>query len=53
MDVKKLFNPNACDLRGMASTNIWTWAEYFSNKKILESDDTQVVLVDMINQPVE
>ncbi len=53
MDVKKLFNSNACDLRGMQSTSKWTWSEYFENRKILESEWIQVVLVDMIWQPVE
>ena len=53
MDVKELFNPLACDLRGMASKSKWTWVEYFDYKKALESDGIQVVLVDMIQQPVE
>ena len=53
MDVKELFNPNACDPRGMASKSKRTRTEYFSYKKTLESDGIQVVLVDMINHPVE
>lgn len=53
MDISKLFNPNACDPRGMASKSKRTRTEYFSYKKALESDGIQVVLVDMINHPVE
>lgn len=53
MDITTLFNPKACDPRGMKSQDKWTWTEYFENKKKLESDGIQVVLVDMINHPVE
>jgi len=53
MDIKELFNPNACDPRGMASKNKWTRTEYFQYKKTLESEWIQVVLVDMIWHPVE
>lgn len=53
MDITTLFNPNACDPRGMASKSKRTRTEYFSYKKVLESDGIKVVLVDMINHPVE
>jgi hypothetical protein len=36
MDVKDLFSPNACDIRGMQSQNKWTWTEYFHHKQALE-----------------
>ena len=53
MDIKKIFNHNACDPRGMASTKTWTRNEYRNNKKQLESNWIQVVLVDMIRHPIE
>lgn len=53
MDINTLFNPNACDPRGMKSVDKRTRTEYFEYKKALESDGIQVVLVDMINHPVE
>ena len=53
MDVSSLFSPNACDIRGKQSKDKWTRTEYFTNKKQLESQGTRVVLVDMINHPVE
>ena len=53
MDVKELFNPNACDPRGMASKSKWTRTEYFQYKKTLDSEWIKVILVDMIWHPVE
>lgn len=53
MDVFDLFSSDACDIRGKKSTDRWTWTEYFENKKILDSHGVNVVLVDMINHPVE
>ncbi len=53
MDVKDLYNPQACDPRGRASKSVWTWSEYFQYKKELEEEWVQVVLVDMIGHPVE
>jgi hypothetical protein len=53
MDVSSLFSPNTCDIRGKQSKDKWTRTEYFANKKQLESQGTRVVLVDMINHPVE
>ena len=52
MDITTLFNPLACDPRGRTSKDKRTWTEYFENKKKLESDGIQVVLVDMIDHPV-
>lgn len=53
MDVFELFNKDACDVRGKFGSDKRTWAEYFVNKKELESQWIPVVLVDMINHPVE
>lgn len=53
MDVFDLFKPEACDIRGKANKEKWTRHEYFENKKELEAQWTKVVLVDMINHPVE
>ena len=53
MDVTSLYHENACDPRGMASTKKWTRTEYRKNRKLLESDGIQVVLVDMIRHPIE
>ena len=53
MDVSSLYSPDACDIRGKQSTDKWTRTEYFKNKKKLESEWIRVVLVDMINHPIE
>lgn len=53
MDISSLYSPNACDIRGKQSTDKWTWTEYFDNKKYLEAKWIPVVLVDMINHPIE
>jgi hypothetical protein len=53
MDISSLYSPDACDIRGKKSTDKWTWKGYFENKKALESQGIRVVLVDMINHPVE
>lgn len=53
MDVASLYSADACDIRGKMSTDRWTWTEYFKNKKKLESEWICVVLVDMINHPIE
>ncbi len=53
MDVFNLFKKEACDIRGKFGSDKWTWKEYFDYKKELESEWKQVVLVDMIGQPVE
>ena len=53
MDVSSLYSPDACDIRGKKSTDKWTRTEYFENKKDLEAQGVKVVLVDMINHPVE
>lgn len=48
-----LYDPNACDVRGKFGADSWTRGEYFANKKELEKEGIQVVLVDMIGHPVE
>ena len=53
MDVFDLFSPEACDIRGKANKEKRTRHEYFENKKELEKQGIKVVLVDMINHPVE
>jgi hypothetical protein len=53
MSVFDLFSKDACDIRGKQSKDKWTRVEYFSNKKELEAQGKQVVLVDMINHPIE
>jgi rhodanese-related sulfurtransferase len=52
MDVFKMFDKNACDIRGKFGSDKWTWAEYYANQKELEAQGVQVVLVDMIHHPV-
>jgi len=37
MDVFKLFEKDACDIRGKFGSDKRTWQEYFTNKKELES----------------
>ena len=53
MDISSLYSPDACDIRGKKSTDKRTRKEYFENKKKLEEQGVRVVLVDMINHPVE
>lgn len=53
MDVSSLYSSDACDIRGKQSTDKWTRTEYFENKKYLESKGIRVVLVDMIDHPIE
>ncbi|MCF7835226.1 rhodanese-like domain-containing protein [Candidatus Gracilibacteria bacterium] len=53
MSVFDLFTKDACDIRGKTSTDKRTRTEYFTNKKELESQGIKVVLVDMINHPIE
>jgi len=53
MDISSLYSSDACDVRGKQSKDKWTWSEYFENKKKLEAQGIRVVLVDMINHPVE
>ena len=53
MDVFDLFSPEACDIRGKLNKEKRTRNEYFENKKALEEQGIKVVLVDMINHPVE
>jgi hypothetical protein len=53
MSVFDLFKKDACDIRGKKSTDKWTRTEYFTNKKELESQGINVVLVDMINHPID
>lgn len=53
MDINSLFSKDACDIRGKQSKDRRTRTEYFDNKKILKSKGIKVVLVDMINHPIE
>lgn len=53
MDVFNLFSKDACDIRGKQSKDRRTRTEYFENKRILKSKGIKVVLVDMINHPIE
>lgn len=53
MDISSLYSPDACDIRGKMSKDKWTWCEYFENRKKLEAQGIRVVLVDMINHPIE
>lgn len=53
MDVNSLYHKNACDPRGQQSTQTWTRTEYRTQKKKLQDQGIQVVLVDMIGHPVE
>lgn len=53
MDVFNLFSREACDIRGKQNKEKRTRHEYFENKKTFEAQWVEVVLVDMINHPVE
>jgi len=53
MDVFELFDPAACNISGKKWSDKRTWHQYFENKKKLEAEWVQVVLVDMIAYPVE
>jgi rhodanese-related sulfurtransferase len=53
MDIFSMFNPNACSIGGRDGAVSWNWEQYFENKKTLESEGKKVILVDMINHPVE
>lgn len=54
MDVNDLFQENACNISGHNNTSDkWSWEEYFTNKKSLENQGKQVVLVDMVNDIIE
>ena len=48
-----MFNPNACSIGGRDGATSWNWEQYFENSKKLQSEGKNVVLVDMIHQPVE
>jgi len=52
MDVSKMYDPNACSIFG-GNSNQRTRHEYFENRKKLEAQGIQVVLVDMVGHPVE
>ena len=49
MDINGMYDPNACSIFGGGAES-WTWDEYFKKKEELGD---KVVLVDMINHPVE
>lgn len=53
MNIFDMFNPNACSIGGRDGAVSWNWDQYFANKAKLESEGKKVVLVDMINDPVE
>lgn len=53
MDVFNLFQKDACDIRGKQAKDKRTRTEYFENRKALEAEGKKVVLVDMINHPIE
>jgi len=54
MDVNELFQKNACNIWARDKVKKkWSWDEYFEQKKKLEAEGKKVVLVDMINQPIE
>lgn len=48
-----LYNPYNDTIETIKSKDTWTWTEYFAYKEKLESNNIQVILVDMIGQPVE
>ncbi|AHB41468.1 TPA: hypothetical protein DIC40_05640 [Patescibacteria group bacterium] len=53
MDVFKIFSQDACDIRGKQAKDKRTRTEYFENRKALEANGIKVILVDMINHPIE
>lgn len=52
MDILKLFNKKTCSIQGGGSEK-WSWVEYYQKRKELEKQSIPVVLVDMIDHPVE
>jgi len=52
MDIFELFDPNTCDIR-WAWSDTWTWNDYFHNKQEFSKKWINIVLVDMINHPIE
>jgi hypothetical protein len=52
MDISKMYDPDACSIFGGGSTQR-TRTQYIQYRKDLKSKWIQVVLVDMIGQPVE
>lgn len=52
MNVFDLFSQDACSLGGHGSLK-WSWEEYYEKKAELEAEGKKVILVDMINKPVE
>lgn len=51
MWIVESYDPNACNIAGMNNwMEKWTWEQYKSQK---EKFGEQIVLVDMINHPVE
>lgn len=52
MNVFDLFDPAACDIRWRWS-DMRTWEEYSHNQQELTKKWIDIVLVDMINHPVE
>ncbi|PJA93167.1 MAG: hypothetical protein CO132_04260 [Candidatus Kerfeldbacteria bacterium CG_4_9_14_3_um_filter_45_8] len=46
-----MFDKDACSIQGGDSIK-WTWGEYYKQCDKLTQQGSQVVLVDMINQPV-
>lgn len=52
MDINELYDPNACSILGWWSTQR-TRYQYFENKTKLEKDWVKILLVDMVNHPLE
>ncbi len=52
MDINELFDPNTCQISDDKAPN-WTRFQYFQNKEKLEKEGVKVILVDMINYPIE
>lgn len=53
VNIFDLYDKNSCDVRGKYGSDLWTWEEYFQKKEEFTVKWIQVVLVDMIGNPVQ
>ena len=53
MNVFDYFTAGACNLDGRYGTKSWDWKTYFQKRKELEEQGVDIILVDMIDHPVD
>ncbi|HLD21648.1 MAG TPA: hypothetical protein VJB65_02005 [Patescibacteria group bacterium] len=51
MDIFSFFTKNSCSIEGKNSV-VWTWQEFETKKAEMEKEGKQVILVDMIADPI-